>query len=98
MPYRKHPSHIPMKRLKVLPPIEPKASSPKKGQRLTRSQSRILRRGLDEEAFKTYINIGKTSKLRAAVNESRAQESSGGKRNRKTAKRRRTKKSCGWFW
>jgi hypothetical protein len=82
----------------VLPPIEAKASSPKKGQRLSRSQSRILRRGLDAAEFEKFINKGKKSKLRAEVNKSRAQGSLGGKRYRKTMKRRRAKKSCGWFW
>lgn len=98
MPPRRHPSDKLIKKLKVLPPIDTQESSPKKGQRLSRSQSRILRRGLDAEAFKTFINKGKTSKLRAAIEKSRAQELLGGKRHRKTAKRRRSKKSRGWFW
>jgi hypothetical protein len=89
-----------MKGLMVLPPIDPQTSSPKKGPRLSRSQIRILRRGLDSDGFRNAIKSRKdsTSKLRGAVAESRAQESLGGKRNRKTAKRRRAKKSCGFFW
>lgn len=96
---RRHPSDKLIKQLEVVPPIDPQKSSPTKRQRLSRSQIRILRRGLDAEAFKTFIKKGKTStsKLRTAIEESRAQESLGGKSHRKTAKSRRAKKSRGWF-
>jgi hypothetical protein len=87
---RIHPSSIRITNLlKPLPNI-------KKGQR--RSRMHALE---DAKALSKAIENNKSrkaSQLRAAVNESRAQESLGGKRNRKTAKRRRAKKSCGWFW
>jgi len=95
MSLRRQPSAININGLKKLPPINSQGEY-KKGQRLSRSQSRILRRGLDAEEFKKVIKSRKASRLRDAVDAARG-ESMGGKRHRKTAKRRRAKKSCGWF-
>lgn len=91
MPPRRHPTDKLIEELPVLPPI-------KKGQRSRRSRTHAFS---DAKALATAIEQNKSRKVsqfKAMVEGSRAQGSLGGKRHRKTAKRRRAKKSCGFFW
>lgn len=69
---------------------ESRKSSSHKKEPMTAAQIKAMQKNFEEET-----GVYKSTRPSSLP---KVKQAWGGKRHRKTAKRRRAKKSCGWFW